>query len=74
MAGYIGPAPPPLSAPHRYLFFLYEQPADFDAKKFMPQKEGQEFPMIRRVMFDPDKFVQAAGLGEVVAGSWFESN
>lgn len=74
IAGYIGPAPPPLSGPHRYVFLLYEQPAAFDPKRFMPQEEGQEFPMIKRVRFDPDRFVKEAGLGEVLAGGWFESN
>lgn len=74
VAGYIGPAPPPLSGPHRYVFFLYEQPAAFDAKNFTPQKEGQAFPMTQRIRFDLDNFVKEAGLGEVLAGGWFESN
>ncbi|KAI0143268.1 phosphatidylethanolamine-binding protein [Pestalotiopsis sp. NC0098] len=74
VAGYIGPAPPPLSGPHRYVFLLYEQPSGFDAKKFMPQAEGQEFPMMQRIRFDPSKFVKEAGLGEVLASNYFESN
>lgn len=63
-----------VSGPHRYVFLLYEQPSGFDAKKFTPQAEGQEFPMMQRIRFDPDKFVKEAGLGEVLAGGWFESN
>lgn len=64
----------PVSGPHRYVFLLYEQPSGFDAKKFMPQAEGQEFPMMQRIRFDPSKFVKDAGLGEVLAGNYFESN
>ncbi|KAK9424544.1 putative Phosphatidylethanolamine-binding protein [Seiridium unicorne] len=74
VAEYIAPAPPPLSGPHRYVFLLYEQPAAFDAKKFRPQKDGEEFPIMKRVRFDPDNFVKEAELGEVLAGGWFESN
>lgn len=66
--------PIPVSGPHRYVFLLYEQPSGFDAKKFMPQAEGQEFPMMQRIRFDPSKFVKEAGLGEVLAGNYFESN
>ncbi|KAI3232500.1 hypothetical protein DTO012A9_1093 [Penicillium roqueforti] len=36
VANYIGPAPPPMSSPHRYTFFLYEQPADFDLTAHAP--------------------------------------
>ncbi|KAF4631758.1 hypothetical protein G7Y89_g6373 [Cudoniella acicularis] len=35
IANYIGPAPPPGSL-HRYVFILYAQPKDFDAKKYSP--------------------------------------
>ncbi|KAJ5665071.1 uncharacterized protein N7477_007519 [Penicillium maclennaniae] len=34
IANYIGPAPPPGSSPHRYIFFLYEEPAGFEPKKY----------------------------------------
>lgn len=36
VANYIGPAPPPGSAAHRYIFLLYEQPAGFDGKNYAP--------------------------------------
>lgn len=71
---YVPPGPPPFSGPHRYVFLLYEEPADFDAKKFKPQGEGQEFPRLQRIRFDINGFVKEAGLGDVLAGGWFESN
>jgi phosphatidylethanolamine-binding protein (PEBP) family uncharacterized protein len=42
IAFYAGPAPPPGSGPHRYLFIVYEQPEGFDVKKWA-RKEGKRF-------------------------------
>ncbi|ODM16091.1 hypothetical protein SI65_08525 [Aspergillus cristatus] len=36
VANYIGPALPPGSAPHRYVFLLYEQPEGFMGEKYAP--------------------------------------
>ncbi|PYH45904.1 YbhB/YbcL family Raf kinase inhibitor-like protein [Aspergillus saccharolyticus JOP 1030-1] len=47
VANYIGPAPPPGSSPHRYVFFLYEQPAGFEGKKYAPPR-GQNLGNMHR--------------------------
>lgn len=60
--------PPPGAAPHRYVFLLYEQPADFNLKK-------QTFSSLSsRIRFNLDKWVKDAGLGEPVGVNYFTSN
>lgn len=73
MANYISPSPPPGSGPHRYTFFLYEQPDDFDAKKYAPP-QGREMGVYDRVRFDFDTWSREVGLGDLVAGNYFWSN
>lgn len=70
---YIGPAPPPLSGPHRYVFYLYEQPADFDAKKHAPA-DGKQVGNLSRMRYDMDAWVKTAGLGQPIAVNYFTSN
>ncbi|KAI1848389.1 hypothetical protein JX265_008830 [Neoarthrinium moseri] len=73
IANYIGPAPPPLAQPHRYIFFLYEQPATFDGKKYAPP-DGQPLATTKRMRYSLDDFEKAAGLGEILALNYFKSN
>ncbi|TGO46560.1 hypothetical protein BOTNAR_0579g00010 [Botryotinia narcissicola] len=73
IANYIGPAPPPGSAPHRYSFYLFEQPADFDAAKYAPAA-GKPLSNWYRMRFDLDAWQKMAGLGEPVAENYFLSN
>ena len=73
VANYIGPAPPPLSSPHRYIFVLYEEPAGFNAAERAPPN-GQDFPTWQRVRFDMDKWAKEAGLGEPLSVNYFVSN
>ncbi|KAF7192150.1 Protein D1 [Pseudocercospora fuligena] len=73
VADYIGPAPPPPSGPHRYSFFLYEQPEDFDGKKYAPPS-GAKLPAIKRMRYDLDAFQKEAGLGKIVGCTYFKSN
>jgi phosphatidylethanolamine-binding protein (PEBP) family uncharacterized protein len=73
LADYRGPGPPPGASPHRYVFILYEQPADFDATKFVPAGEKQ-MGMTARIRYDLDGFVKEAKLGEIVAVNYFNSN
>lgn len=73
VVNYIGPAPPPGSSPHRYIFFLYEQPADFDAKKHAPPG-GKELPVTQRMRYDLDAWEKEAKLGPVLAVNYFNSN
>jgi phosphatidylethanolamine-binding protein (PEBP) family uncharacterized protein len=73
VAEYIAPAPPPGAAPHRYVFFLYEQPAGFEGKKFAPAN-GKPFPVTSRMFTSLDDWEKKIGLGEVLALNYFKSN
>ena len=73
IANYIGPAPPPLSGPHRYCFFLYEQPAGYDSKKFAPAN-GAKLPNMSRMRTSLDDWVKKLNLGALVAFNYFSSN
>lgn len=73
VANYIGPAPPPGSAPHRYTFFLFEQPAGFDSKKYAPAG-GKPLSNWKRMRYDLDSFQRTAKLGEPIAANYFLSN
>ncbi|TVY15354.1 Carboxypeptidase Y inhibitor [Lachnellula arida] len=73
IAEYIGPKPPPISGPHRYLFYLHEQPAGFDATQFRAP-DGQDLAVSKRMWWNPDTFAKKAGLGPVVAASYFETH
>ncbi|KKK12617.1 hypothetical protein AOCH_002312 [Aspergillus ochraceoroseus] len=73
VANYIGPAPPPGSSPHRYIFILYEQPAGFDAKKYAPPN-GQNLGNIHRMRYNLDAWEKEIQLGPIVAANYFKSN
>lgn len=73
IANYIGPAPPPGSSPHRYIFFLYEEPAEFDVKKHAPAN-GKDLSVWSRMWYDLDAWAKEIGLGPVVAFNYFTSN
>lgn len=73
IVNYIGPAPPPGSAPHRYTFFLFEQPAGFDSKKYAPAG-GKPLSNWKRMRYDLDSFQRTAKLGEPIAANYFLSN
>ena len=71
---YAGAGPPPGSGPHRYLFLLYRQPEDFDAKKVAPAAEGQQVGRLARMRYDFAGLVRNGKFGQPVAGQWFVSN
>lgn len=73
IANYIGPAPPPGSSPHRYIFFLYEEPEGFDAKQYAPA-DGKNLGNWSRMRYDFDAWAKEIGLGPVVAFNYFTSN
>lgn len=73
VANYIGPAPPPGSAPHRYCFFVYEQPEGFEGKKHAPAG-GKNLGNMSRMRWSLDDWERKAGLKELVAGNFFKSN
>lgn len=76
LASYMGPAPPPLSAPHRYVFFLYEAaPATAEAalRKWAPA--GGKLPTARRLWASLDAWEAKLGLeGAMVAVNYYTSN
>lgn len=73
VANYIGPAPPPGSAPHRYMFMLYEQPEGFEGGKYAPAG-GEEMGNWGRIRYDLDSWAEEIGLGGVIAVNYFRSN
>lgn len=73
VANYIGPAPPPGSAPHRYAFFLFEQPKNFDGKKYAPV-DAKPLSNWHRMRYDLDVWQKTASLGEPLAANYFLSN
>jgi phosphatidylethanolamine-binding protein len=73
VANYIGPAPPPGSSPHRYVFFLYEQPVGFEGKKYAPPNGGN-LSNWNRMRYSLDAWEKEAQLGPVVAINYFKSN
>ncbi|KAH6661632.1 putative protease inhibitor [Halenospora varia] len=73
ISDYAGPGPPPLSAPHRYVFLLYDHPDGFDSVKFAPP-DGKKMGMRPRMKYDLRAFGTAAKLGPVVACNYFVSN
>ena len=73
VSDYVGPAPPPTSSPHRYVFLLYEQPEDFDATKHAPT-DGTKMARSARMRYDLGAFEKTAKLGPVIAANYFVSN
>ncbi|KAK9240888.1 phosphatidylethanolamine-binding protein [Lipomyces kononenkoae] len=73
VANYIGPAPPPGSSPHRYIFFLYQQPAGFDGKKYAPP-DGKNLSNWFRMRYDLDAWENKIKLGPLLAANYFRSN
>lgn len=73
VADYIGPGPPPGSAPHRYCFFLYEQPAGFDAKAHAPP-DGAKMGVWGRMRYSLDDWERQVNLGPILAANYFTSN
>jgi len=72
VADYAGAAPPPLSAPHRYVFLLFEQPEGFDALKYAPAG-GKTMGIWLRMRYDLGAFEKEIKLGPVIACNYFKS-
>jgi len=70
---YAPPGPPPGSAVHRYLFLLYQQPAELDPKKLAPPG-GKGVGHLSRIRYDLGAFEKKIGLGPVLAANYFCSN
>lgn len=72
---YIGPGPPPPSAPHRYVFMLWEQPAAISADSVsealsLPAEPG----LTARIRWDQSSVETKLGLGEPLAVNYFVAN
>lgn len=63
---YAGPAPPPGSGSHRYVFSLFKQPANFTNPKAYAG-----FSARNRTRFNTTDYVKQAGLGPIVAANYF---
>lgn len=73
ICNYAPPGPPPGSPPHRYCFFLYEQPESFDGNKYAPGN-GAEMGLWPRMRYSLDEWEKEAGLGPIIATNYFNSN
>ncbi|KAJ8606773.1 hypothetical protein MRB53_040699 [Persea americana] len=74
VAKYIGPAPPPGSGPHRYTFYLFVQPKDFDGKKYAPADGKPLSTWLRMRWFDRDAWIRKVGAAVPIAANYFTSN
>lgn len=76
IADYIGPAPPPLSAPHRYAFFLYQGEVGNDLVTKYAPPGGQHFGNGGRLWASLDEWEGKLGLRreDMVAVNYFYSN
>ncbi|CAK3965981.1 Hypothetical predicted protein [Lecanosticta acicola] len=77
LVDYIGASPPPGSGPHRYAFFVYEQPDGFELKRLSTRygsAGGQKVGAAKRVRFDLDAFEREAGLGRSLGCTYVKSN
>lgn len=73
ISDYAPPGPPPGSPPHRYCFFLYEQPASLDGSKYA-SGDGAKMGLWSRMRYSLDAAEKELGLGPIVATNYFTSN
>ncbi|KAI0101559.1 PEBP-like protein [Nemania sp. FL0031] len=69
---YIGPGPPKPSAPHRYVFMVFEQPPALDTAKIRSLLGlAPEVKLTSRMWWNEESFEKKLGLGEVLAGNYY---
>jgi len=71
---WIKPGPPPISGPHRYIFMVWEQPAEFTKQKIedaVGLSGGQEIARLSRMKWDALGFEKKLGLGAAITGNSF---
>ncbi|KAF2258364.1 PEBP-like protein, partial [Lojkania enalia] len=66
------PGPPPISAPHRYVFLVWEQPKDLTNEQArtslgLPEEVG----LRSRVRWNQEDCEKILGLGQVLGGNYF---
>jgi len=64
VVAYAGPAPPSGSGPHRYIWLVYAQPANFAAPSTPAQGSGV-------ALFNLTEYLAAANLGDPITGTYF---
>ncbi|KAF2440780.1 hypothetical protein P171DRAFT_108202 [Karstenula rhodostoma CBS 690.94] len=72
LTSWLAPAPPGFSAPHRYVFLVWEQPEKMSGEQ-VRAKLGLgkgEAGLWRKSRFDIEGFVRKLKLGKIVAGTW----
>ncbi|OIW27103.1 putative protease inhibitor [Coniochaeta ligniaria NRRL 30616] len=69
---YAPPGPPPIGSPHRYVYFLYEQPDGFDGSKYAPPG-GKGVGIGPRMRWSLDDWGKGVGLGPVLAVNYHSS-
>lgn len=65
---YVGAGPPKDTGLHRYVFLLYKQPG-----KVTFQEEHKSNTNGKRGKFNTENFAKKYGLGDPVAGNYFEA-
>ncbi|KAL4972610.1 phosphatidylethanolamine-binding protein [Aspergillus desertorum] len=68
---WVAANPPPGTAPHRYVFFLYNQNPGSTIPSNLKEKPLNSW---QRMRFDLDARIKQLGLGEIVAANYFVSN
>ncbi len=72
---YAGPGPPPPSAPHRYVFLVWEQPENITTETGRKALSLPETPGVTsRMRWDQPAFEKALGLGEPLAVNYFTAS
>lgn len=71
IARWAAAGPPPLAAPHRYVFLLYRQNPDSPIPSSLKEKE---LTITQRMRFGLDDMVKQLHLGDLVALNYFTSN
>ncbi|KAF9735407.1 hypothetical protein PMIN01_06812 [Paraphaeosphaeria minitans] len=74
LTSWLPPGPPRFSAPHRYIFLVWEQPENMGREEVrvtlgLGQEESGLWGKIR---YDTEGFVEKLKLGEIVAGTWMD--
>lgn len=71
MSFYVQPAPTAGSAPHRYVWLIWDQPPGFDNQTYFPHIYSMSDPdLLTAENFNLTGFREATGLGEPIGGSF----
>jgi phosphatidylethanolamine-binding protein len=71
---YISPNPPPGSNPHRYMFLVYEQPAEHSAETVRKALGLSRTPgMTARLLWNLEDLEKKIGLQKIIVGNYWVS-